>query len=243
MGVAEIDRGSVPPPAVKAGVGVYGVVVVAALVWNVLWRVAADRAALGGLLVSVLDAGLVIALLLNIARGRRWARTILAALVLGSLCVVILDLSSLGPPLNLHWELSTLPLRIVAVALFFIPSVRDWFRTANPVPVAPEGWHADPLGRHEQRFWDGALWTLQIADGQRIRWDVGSLRRLWAGYWRDWFAFRDPAAAPAGWYGDPQGRHEARLWSGDRWTSLVSDAGQMSTEETRVRGFASWLER
>jgi hypothetical protein len=226
-----------------AGVGIYGVVVVAALVWNVLWRVAADRAALGGLLVSVLDAGLVIALLLNVARGRRWARTILAALVFGSLCVVILDLSGSPHMVNLRWSLATMPLRIAAVVLFLVPSARGWFRTANPVPAAPEGWHADPLGRHEQRFWDGTLWTLQAADGQRVRWDVGSLGRLWGGYWRDWFAFRDPAAAPAGWYGDPHGRHEARFWSGDRWTSLVSDAGQMSTDETRVRGFAAWLER
>ncbi|MDH3705168.1 MAG: DUF2510 domain-containing protein [Acidimicrobiia bacterium] len=26
------------------------------------------------------------------------------------------------------------------------------------------GWHADPLGRHESRYWDGAQWTEHVAD-------------------------------------------------------------------------------
>jgi hypothetical protein len=31
-------------------------------------------------------------------------------------------------------------------------------------PVAP-GWAADPYGRHQWRYWDGARWTDQVADG------------------------------------------------------------------------------
>lgn len=27
------------------------------------------------------------------------------------------------------------------------------------------GWHADPSGRHEHRYWDGAAWTDQVSDG------------------------------------------------------------------------------
>ena len=30
--------------------------------------------------------------------------------------------------------------------------------------VAP-GWHPDPSGRHDYRYWDGATWTENVADG------------------------------------------------------------------------------
>jgi hypothetical protein len=29
----------------------------------------------------------------------------------------------------------------------------------------PVGWHGDPYGRHEQRYWDGASWTEHVLDG------------------------------------------------------------------------------
>ena len=32
-----------------------------------------------------------------------------------------------------------------------------------PVAGAP-GWHPDPTGRHEFRFWDGKAWTDRISD-------------------------------------------------------------------------------
>src|SRR3954451_15609782 len=28
----------------------------------------------------------------------------------------------------------------------------------------PPGWHPDPLGRHEHRYWDGERWTDNVAD-------------------------------------------------------------------------------
>lgn len=36
-----------------------------------------------------------------------------------------------------------------------------------PPPVAgpPAGWVADPHGRHELRYWDGAAWTSHVSDG------------------------------------------------------------------------------
>ena len=225
------------------GIGIYGAVELAALVWGVLWpRVAIARLAPGGLLISLVAAGLDVALLVNIGRGRRWARTILAALVCGSLCVVLLDvLTPGGHFLNLRWSLATLPLQIAAVVLLFLPSSRGWFGTENPAPSAPEGWHPDPLGRHDQRFWDGTLWTLQVADGQRVRWDFGSLERLWGPYSRAWFAFRDPAAAPTDWYADPRGRHGLRYWDGDRWTARVADGGRMMIEDASPReGESRW---
>lgn len=31
-------------------------------------------------------------------------------------------------------------------------------------PLAPAGWLADPAGRHELRYWDGAVWTAHVSD-------------------------------------------------------------------------------
>ena len=36
---------------------------------------------------------------------------------------------------------------------------------SGQTPSAPAGWYADPLGRHERRYWDGAAWTDHIVDG------------------------------------------------------------------------------
>jgi Protein of unknown function (DUF2510) len=33
-----------------------------------------------------------------------------------------------------------------------------------PPPVSPPQWAADPGGRHQYRWWDGALWTDHVAD-------------------------------------------------------------------------------
>ena len=36
-----------------------------------------------------------------------------------------------------------------------------------PVPAAlptPTGWHRDPLGRHQLRYWDGSTWTSHVSD-------------------------------------------------------------------------------
>ena len=35
----------------------------------------------------------------------------------------------------------------------------------QPSAVAPAGWLADPLGRHELRYWDGERWTEHVSDG------------------------------------------------------------------------------
>ena len=36
--------------------------------------------------------------------------------------------------------------------------------TSPPAPT-PAGWHRDPTGRHETRYWDGGAWTEHVADG------------------------------------------------------------------------------
>jgi hypothetical protein len=33
-----------------------------------------------------------------------------------------------------------------------------------PTPTVPSGWKADPTGRHQFRYWDGFIWTENVAD-------------------------------------------------------------------------------
>jgi hypothetical protein len=40
--------------------------------------------------------------------------------------------------------------------------------TAPAAPSVPAGWHPDPVGRHEQRYWDGATWTSHVADAGAV---------------------------------------------------------------------------
>jgi hypothetical protein len=34
-----------------------------------------------------------------------------------------------------------------------------------PTAAPPPGWHPDPSGRHQHRYWDGARWTEHISNG------------------------------------------------------------------------------
>lgn len=34
--------------------------------------------------------------------------------------------------------------------------------------IAPAGWHPDPRGRHEHRYWDGTTWTDHVADAGQM---------------------------------------------------------------------------
>ncbi|HUP72430.1 MAG TPA: phospholipid scramblase-related protein [Acidimicrobiales bacterium] len=46
-------------------------------------------------------------------------------------------------------------------------------------PVTPPGWFPDPLGRHEQRYWDGQQWTEHVASHGRQSVDpVGAPQQL-----------------------------------------------------------------
>lgn len=33
-----------------------------------------------------------------------------------------------------------------------------------PAPAVPAGWHPDPTGRHQYRYWDGMQWTASVSD-------------------------------------------------------------------------------
>ena len=51
--------------------------------------------------------------------------------------------------------------------------VRPWlvelYAVSSPpitpqAPTEPAGWHADPAGRHQLRYWDGTVWTDYVSD-------------------------------------------------------------------------------
>lgn len=82
----------------------------------------------------------------------------------------------------------------------------------TPSAASPD-WFADPLGRHQHRYWDGAAWTDAVADNGRQSTDPLS-----------------PASAEPGWFEDPLGRHQHRYWDGSAWTHVVADNGRQSTD-------------
>lgn len=52
-------------------------------------------------------------------------------------------------------------------AVMAVPSYAGVPTSYTPAPVAPvsvpAGWHPDPSGKHQQRWWDGAIWTSTVA--------------------------------------------------------------------------------
>lgn len=45
------------------------------------------------------------------------------------------------------------------------PVVGGPVSVAAPVPAGvPAGWHPDPTGRHQVRYWEGSAWTTHVAD-------------------------------------------------------------------------------
>lgn len=94
------------------------------------------------------------------------------------------------------------------------------------------GWHADPHGRFEQRYWDGRTWTDHVAtrgvqgvDGPRS----GPVPSHSVG---------PTQGAAARWAADPFGRFDLRYWDGARWTDRVATSG-WQTIDPPVVGAAS----
>ncbi|HUQ62195.1 MAG TPA: DUF2510 domain-containing protein [Acidimicrobiales bacterium] len=61
----------------------------------------------------------------------------------------------------------------MTVGLGYYPGAQSTPLPAPPPPSqpapqvaagAPPGWHADPGGRHELRYWDGTAWTEHVSD-------------------------------------------------------------------------------
>lgn len=87
------------------------------------------------------------------------------------------------------------------------------------------GWHVDPSGRYERRYWDGTQWTQHVTTGGRQGIDqlVGPAP-----------VTTTTATRPgAGWYPDPAGGGGTRYWDGSQWTSHRG-AGTLFTEQLLV---------
>jgi hypothetical protein len=86
---------------------------------------------------------------------------------------------------------------------------RDPAPTERPAPrqyITPPtgdgpGWHADPGGAFDHRYWDGTAWTEHVSTAGVVS--------------------TAPVVAPD-WYPDPTGRFHWRYWTGYEWTEHVS---------------------
>lgn len=63
---------------------------------------------------------------------------------------------------------------------FGLTPTAPWAPTAplaggRPAPVAPAGWHPDPTGRHQYRWFDGARWSNHVGDDGVASTDEGIL--------------------------------------------------------------------
>ena len=73
-------------------------------------------------------------------------------------------------------------------------------------PVREAGWHPDPLGRHQYRYWDGTNWSDHVADNGVTSWDPVTPP---AGPVPPAYGYLGPPAAPA----RPR-RSRKKLWLG-----------------------------
>lgn len=65
------------------------------------------------------------------------------------------------------WIIAILCLPVWVVVAIVLAANAGRRRTGQyPMQAAPvpAGWFADPTGRHQLRYWDGAAWTAFVAD-------------------------------------------------------------------------------
>ena len=106
----------------------------------------------------VVNVGLLVA----IAYRRWWAVMVTALLtVLGIPATLMRMASGLGG--HPAEDLILVALSVVAVGLLLIDSSREWFKSGTPTSAMPADWYADPSSRYEYRYWDGTVWTAQVA--------------------------------------------------------------------------------
>jgi hypothetical protein len=57
----------------------------------------------------------------------------------------------------------------VATAMDVTPSVTAPVAAAPAAAVPATMWAADPTGRHQYRWWDGAVWTTNVDPCENVR--------------------------------------------------------------------------
>lgn len=59
---------------------------------------------------------------------------------------------------GMMWQTGVRPMLAGAPAAIAQPAA------AQPAAAQPAGWHPDPAGRHELRYWNGSTWTDDVSD-------------------------------------------------------------------------------
>jgi hypothetical protein len=129
------------------------------------------RLAVSVALLGVAPAAVAAVCLVGVARGKAWARNLLAVLACVEAAFLIAALVQPEAHLGSYlFEVVLVPLRLAAVALLFTAPARMWF--GSTVRAVPPQWLPDPTGRHEFRWWDGQHWTGQVASGGSVSQDA-----------------------------------------------------------------------
>lgn len=77
------------------------------------------------------------------------------------------DMIYAGTYFDLGLVIVTAALMLYVVVVMTGRSSRTHLPEHTGGAVAP-GWHTDPTGAHEQRFYDGERWTARVRDGDRV---------------------------------------------------------------------------
>jgi len=77
----------------------------------------------------------------------------------------------LGLPGGMEWAIiccMTLPVLLLVMGILFIVNKNNNAQRTPNAPAVPAGWHPDPTGRHELRYWDGLAWTQSVSDDGQV---------------------------------------------------------------------------
>jgi hypothetical protein len=111
-----------------------------------------------------------------------------------------------------------------------------------------QGWHPDPTGRHQERYFSQGAPTHLYRDGSSEGYDdrddfpsgVGNPNNMATTQDRQAADVYTPANPPWGWYPDPLSGDRLRVWDGVQWSeetrprpTQVADAGSGSIDPTQ----------
>jgi uncharacterized RDD family membrane protein YckC len=98
----------------------------------------------------------------------------------------------------------------------------------TPAPENPARWAADPLGRHQYRYWDGAQWTEHVSDNGLVGVDPPVREPAPTSFGATHLGAPLPgtgaSATPSQWTQQPASSHDATAVLGRRYGAFFIDA-------------------